>query len=240
MAWLQYRLSGGLGPAVIALALCLHCPFGVEQFWGGKQTPRLEVPSVEYRADVSSREVSDLYQLLVDCTEKGVALPGVVLDMILGHKAFYSDPPATSQAHAEMTQILQEINHIYPEIPNIVHVIYQFYPDNSSFSFVKAMSLLSMHKYIRPDRIIFWYDTLPHGYWWNYVTKRISYIVPIYRQRSSTIFGKAAMCGRHSADIARFEILLRYGGEYTSSSQDTSNCFVAALSASVVGIINLH
>ena len=51
-------------------------------------------------------------------------------------------------------------------VPKIVH--YTWYDSKRTrFRFHHLTSILAAHKFIKPNKIIFWYEKLPEGYWWR-------------------------------------------------------------------------
>ena len=101
-----------------------------------------------------------------------------------------------------------------PLVPRIVHVIWFFTAQKCQFRFHNLISLLSVQKFIKPDRIFFWYSNMPCGKWWQVVKRRVPIISPRYLEAPTMVFGHRVDKVEHRADVARIVIMLRYGGIY--------------------------
>ena len=92
------------------------------------------------------------------------------------------------------------------EIPNLVH--YVSLGCNRGFAFVNFLSVLSVHKFIKPYRIYFHGDCLPKGHWWNETLRQIPNIYFRKRGRTKFIQGRHPRWVEHETDIIRIQILL--------------------------------
>lgn len=98
-------------------------------------------------------------------------------------------------------------------IPNIIHYIYGLEKDfgGKPFSFIHYLSILSAFVVNNPPKIYFHYQYEPNGYWW----KKAKKLVHLNRiEAKNEIFGNKLIHYAHKADVARLEILMKYGGIY--------------------------
>ncbi len=98
-------------------------------------------------------------------------------------------------------------------VPKFVHLIW-FHPLNPEFRFHHLISILSIQKYIKPRRILFWHDKEPTGPWWNFARRKVPNIQMIVRKPPTSIFGHDINVIEHQSDVARLEAILKYGGIY--------------------------
>lgn len=112
-------------------------------------------------------------------------------------------------------------------IPNIVHFI--FFGD-SRVTYVTAVCVLAAFKNQNPDKIMFHTDvdefTGPH---WERLQNTPGLIIDIHKLKMPTeIFGQKLGNVWHSGDIARINILMKYGGIFLDNDTylvRTLNCF---------------
>ncbi|XP_070533390.1 uncharacterized protein [Ptychodera flava] len=109
-------------------------------------------------------------------------------------------------------------------VPNIAHFIWF---TCHTFRFENLISLLSVHRIMRADKIYFHTDCEPDGKLWQEARQLIPTLIVAHRTRPSVIFDKKLnpMWPEHSADIARLEILMETGGVFL----DTDVIVVAPL-----------
>jgi hypothetical protein len=81
------------------------------------------------------------------------------------------------------------------------------------FNFVHYVSILSVHKIHKPDKIMFHCDVIPRDSWWLKANHDFNLTV-VHHQPRKDIFGKKSQHIEHIADVARLEVLLKYGGIY--------------------------
>ncbi len=114
---------------------------------------------------------------------------------------------SANQAHSG--QIFNSSGYL---VPNIVHFIW-FAKKGKEMTFINYVSILSVHKFQRPDIIMFHCNELPSGEWWHKLWKlvpmKISYVQP-----PPTIYGQTLLHRYHQSDVAKLEILMKYGGIY--------------------------
>ena len=98
-------------------------------------------------------------------------------------------------------------------IPNIIHYIYGLEENfgGKPFSFVHYLSILTAFVVNTPKKIYFHYQFEPTGYWWD-KAKEILLLRRI--ELKNEIFGNKLNHYAHKADVARLEILMKYGGIY--------------------------
>ncbi|CAH1795680.1 unnamed protein product [Owenia fusiformis] len=104
-------------------------------------------------------------------------------------------------------------------VPNIVHYIWMqssdtIVPKKLTFTFLNALSFLSVHKHWKPETIYLHGNVLPTGNWWETVRNNVTNIVHVYHDERPTIYGNKVRYKEHMADILRLEILQEYGGVY--------------------------
>ena len=98
-------------------------------------------------------------------------------------------------------------------VPSLVHVIW-FYPHNTTFRFHHMLCLLSIHRHLQPKVILFWYNNHPTGPWWTFAKETVPSIDMMYKAPPTSIFSQPVIVPEHQSDIARIEILLKFGGIY--------------------------
>ena len=100
-------------------------------------------------------------------------------------------------------------------VPNIVHYIW-FSNKDTIFPFHHMLSVMSAHKILKPDVILFHTNRPPTGSYWAIITA-LSSVKVIHRVPPRTLFGEQtktpAFPTSHS-NIARVDILLQHGGIY--------------------------
>lgn len=102
----------------------------------------------------------------------------------------------------------------YPIIPDIVHYV-RF--QNSELNFIDMVNIKSVYINHRPSQIIIHCDC--HnltGKYWDMV-KDIPGLSIQYKSKPNYIFGKHLSSVYHSSDIARLQILMKYGGIFLDS-----------------------
>ncbi|MCB9206261.1 MAG: hypothetical protein H6612_13510 [Ignavibacteriales bacterium] len=98
-------------------------------------------------------------------------------------------------------------------IPNVIHFIYGLEEDfgGKPFSLIHFLSILTAQIVNKPKKIYFHYKYEPTGFWWE---KSKQYLVLRQFNPRNEIFTKKLSHFAHKADIARLEILKKYGGIY--------------------------
>ena len=100
------------------------------------------------------------------------------------------------------------------QVPRVVHYTFFYSKTNATFRFHMLLSLLSAYQNIRPTTILFWYDSIPQGHWWEEAKRMVPIIKMVYRKAPTSIFGNTIEVAQHQSDIVRLEAVMRYGGIY--------------------------
>ena len=101
----------------------------------------------------------------------------------------------------------------YYIIPDVVHYIRLQEPN---VTYVQMLCLLSLLKNHRPQKIIIHTDVELQGKYWENL--RRNYTIELnYYEAPRYVFGSPLSSPYHSTDIARIEILMKYGGIYLDS-----------------------
>ncbi|KAK2144122.1 hypothetical protein LSH36_783g00005 [Paralvinella palmiformis] len=132
----------------------------------------------------------------------------------------YSDERGNPQIAGDEFRILNstestlELGDVRPvTVPKYVHLIW-FYPKGTNFRFHHLMCLMSIKLHIKPQRIIVWYSQMPKGPWWAFARKTVWDIALMPYQVPTAIFNQSVSIIEHQSDIARLDILIKYGGIY--------------------------
>ncbi|XP_077863664.1 uncharacterized protein LOC144348038 [Saccoglossus kowalevskii] len=96
-------------------------------------------------------------------------------------------------------------------VPNVAHFIWF---SNHTFRFYHLLSILSAHKIMKADRILFHTDSEPEGAYWDELKQKVPELEIIHRDPPLTIFNLTLNARWHQADIASLEILMEHGGVY--------------------------
>ena len=98
----------------------------------------------------------------------------------------------------------------------VVHVTW-FYPPRTAFRFHEAMCLLAVQRYVRPRKILLWYDavsTPPSGVWWQFARQSVAHLLPVPYQRPTSIYNRTLLVPEHQSDVVRLTVLEDFGGLY--------------------------
>jgi len=98
----------------------------------------------------------------------------------------------------------------------VVHVIW-FYPPYTALRFHEAMCLLAVQRYVRPRKILFWYDAVsspPTGVWWQFTRQSVAHLLPVPYRRPMSVYNRTLLVPEHQSDVARLSILEEFGGLY--------------------------
>jgi len=98
----------------------------------------------------------------------------------------------------------------------IVHVIW-FYPRRTALRFHEAMCLLAVQRYVRPRKILLWYDaesTPPTGAWWQFARQSVAHLLPVPYQRPTSVYNRTLLVPEHQSDVVRLTVLEEFGGLY--------------------------
>jgi len=99
---------------------------------------------------------------------------------------------------------------------SIVHAIW-FFPPRTPLRFHEALALLAVQRYVRPRKILLWYDaesTPPAGRWWQFARQSVAHLLPVPYQRPTSVFNHTLAVPEHQSDVARLAILDQHGGLY--------------------------
>ncbi|XP_064454727.1 uncharacterized protein LOC135366003 [Ornithodoros turicata] len=96
-------------------------------------------------------------------------------------------------------------------VPNVVHYVRFGQPD---VSFIDAVSMRSAYINHAPDQIVVHCDVCQLGGPYSYMIRDIPIIKFNKRPPPKSIYGRKVSWIEHASDIARLQILLRYGGIY--------------------------
>lgn len=98
------------------------------------------------------------------------------------------------------------------KIPNIVHYIYGLKEQDQEFPFLYYYGILSNLLINQPIQILFHYQYLPYGYWWDKIK---DYLTLNYVYYSNLEFNNIKVKHyAHKSDYIRLLILYKYGGIY--------------------------
>jgi len=98
----------------------------------------------------------------------------------------------------------------------IVHVTW-FYPPRTVLRFHEAMCLLAVQRYVRPRKILLWYDTMstpPTGAWWQFARQSVAHLLPVPYQRPTSVYNRTLAVPEHQSDVVRLSVLQQFGGLY--------------------------
>ena len=116
--------------------------------------------------------------------------------------------------HGPTLELQLELLNNY-SVPNKVH--YVWYADKDvTFTFQQYLSVLSVHKFQKPEGIYFHTNKAPSGEYWE-ETLKIPEFKVIHRERPEKIFDvqmKKAAFETSDSDISRVKILIEEGGIY--------------------------
>jgi hypothetical protein len=85
----------------------------------------------------------------------------------------------------------------------------------SEFQLINYLVLLSARKHIRPDQLFVHYSEEPIGYWWLKAKQDIELNITLNQiPQITSIYNHPLYHHAHRGDIARLEILDKYGGIY--------------------------
>lgn len=93
-------------------------------------------------------------------------------------------------------------------VPNVVHYVNFGGAVNIAFEFVHHLSILSVHKFVKPERIYFHGDAVPTGEWWEKALRDVDNVYYQHWPRLKTIQGSSIEYPHHESDIIRLLVLL--------------------------------
>jgi len=124
--------------------------------------------------------------------------------------------PSQSRAAAAGRDVNNDVTVTTQRRDVIVHVTW-FYPPNTSLRFHEAMCLLAVQRYVRPRKILLWYDaasTPPTGAWWQFARQSVAHLLPVPYQRPTSVYNRTLMVPEHQSDVVRLTVLEEFGGLY--------------------------
>ena len=99
---------------------------------------------------------------------------------------------------------------------SVVHAVW-FFPPRTELRFHEAMALMAVQRYVRPRKILLWYDaesTPPAGRWWHFARQSVAHLLPVPYRRPTTVFNRTLSVPEHQSDVARLAIVDEHGGLY--------------------------
>jgi hypothetical protein len=110
-------------------------------------------------------------------------------------------------------------SHCQPIVPRIHHVTW-LDKTRTRFRFHHFISVLSVLKFVRPEKIMFWHTIVPEGEYWEEYMKNISASPGVTLEMKkieapTEIYGKKIKVVEHQTDIVRLEAVMKYGGVYS-------------------------
>lgn len=97
-------------------------------------------------------------------------------------------------------------------VPNIVHFVW--FGEYTPLEFHHMLSIKSAFIKINPKIIYLHCDHEPIGKWWKYIQEEVTSLKILKMDAPSEIFGNSIIKPEHKSDIARMQILIKYGGIY--------------------------
>ncbi|XP_077868807.1 uncharacterized protein LOC144359489 [Saccoglossus kowalevskii] len=187
----------------------------LNDFFGGKYFPQGSLKNTSIWSYGMGQLVSSDPQLdnLVECimTLKQRTSPvyGIIYAMVTSR--FESTLPACQEWNITTND---SIRHDEAVVPNIAHYIW--FGENLEFRFDHLISLLSAHRIMKAEKILFHTNNEPYGEYWEEAKRTIEVLEVIYRDPPKSVFqlSLGSSFNQHSSDVARLEILLEYGGIY--------------------------
>ncbi|XP_071089511.1 uncharacterized protein [Haliotis cracherodii] len=96
-------------------------------------------------------------------------------------------------------------------VPNVIHYIW--FGKETHFHLHMFLCIYSAFINQKPDHIFFHYDHLPKGTWWQTLTFAVN-LTLVRTAPPTSVFGRPINVVEHQSDVARLEILRKYGGIY--------------------------
>ena len=119
--------------------------------------------------------------------------------------------------HADLNNISCGEGNLTSPVPNIVHYIWYVYQNNPiDFTFLHFLSVLSVHKFIQPNCILFHTNGPPEGIYWDEALKIPEFHV-VWRLPTTRLFDYNLLVDAYdttASDLDRLLILNKWGGIY--------------------------
>ena len=93
----------------------------------------------------------------------------------------------------------------YYVVPNVVHYIH--FGKTLEFEFTNYLNVLGVHKFMKPNYIIFHGDAAITGKWWNRTVTEVPNLYRVWHRKPTEIHGRKIGFIQHAADITRLEML---------------------------------
>ncbi|XP_046346610.2 uncharacterized protein LOC124127204 [Haliotis rufescens] len=107
------------------------------------------------------------------------------------------------------------ISHNYRIVPSISHFTwYGGKAKGNTFRFHHLLSILAAHKFLKPDKVLFWHDMVPEGPYWTELKDKVPELTLVYRETPTEIRGRKVTVAEHLTDVVRLEAIMEYGGFY--------------------------
>ena len=90
-------------------------------------------------------------------------------------------------------------------VPNVVHYIH--FGKTLKFEFSNYLNVLGVHKFMKPNYIIFHGDAAITGDWWNRTVTQVPNLYHVWHRKPTEIQGRQIGFIQHAADITRLQIL---------------------------------
>lgn len=134
---------------------------------------------------------------------------------ILAHKPIAA---AGTLQPSDSSQLDTKLTSVHYKVPNIIHYVI-LSTVVRSFQFTEYVSVLSALQNQQPEEIWIHCNRDPVGYWWDELVRNVS----LYRLRVIHLDIPAGVGGTpisnldHATDVAKIQVLLKYGGIYLDS-----------------------
>ena len=93
----------------------------------------------------------------------------------------------------------------YYVVPNVVHYIH--FGKTLKFEFVNYLNVLGVHKFMKPNYIIFHGDAAITGKWWNRTVTEVPNLYRVWHHKPIHIHTRKIDFIEHTSDITRLQIL---------------------------------
>ena len=98
-------------------------------------------------------------------------------------------------------------------VPNVIHFMH--FGKTLKFEFRNYLTVLGVHKFMKPDYIIFHGDGEISGRWWNNTLADVPNLYCVWLQQPTEIHGRKMRYIQHAADITRLQTLYGTYRRYT-------------------------
>lgn len=119
--------------------------------------------------------------------------------------------PQINYSQPSTYRIYSAPNNNNRKIPNIIHFVYGFKPQNEEFELYRYIAIKSAIEVNDPEKVYFYYFYEPFGYWWDKIKP---FLTVEHVQPPTEIFGNKVSHYAHQADIIRLKKITERGGIY--------------------------